>query len=188
MKLYIKNMVCDRCRMAVERVLHELNLQPLSVLLGEVDLGEQELDFTKLSQVKERIEGLGFELISSKKSRIIEKVKGLIIESIAQQNEHDKTKLSAYLSDKLHLDYNHLSQLFSSIEGLTIEKYFIHQRIEKAKELLVYDELSVTQIADRLGYSSVAHLCSQFKKTTGLTPSHFRELKDSKKRLPIDKL
>ena len=103
-------------------------------------------------------------------------------------NEHDKTKLSAYLSDKLHLDYNHLSQLFSSIEGLTIEQYFIHQRIEKAKELLVYDELSVTQIADRLGYSSVAHLCSQFKKTTGLTPSHFRELKDSKKRLPIDKL
>jgi AraC-like DNA-binding protein len=174
--------------MAISSVLKELNFQPLSVLLGEVDMGDEELDATSLQLIKEKIEALGFELINSKKHRLIEKIKTLIIEIINQQNEFDKIRLSDYLADRLHLDYNHLSQLFSQVEGITIEHYLINQRLEKVKELLVYDELTLTEISIHLGYSSVAHLSNQFKKITGLTPSHFRKLKDAKKRLSLDKL
>jgi AraC-like DNA-binding protein len=188
MKLYIKNMVCDRCKRAVSNILAELDFQPLSVLLGEVDMTEEDLDAARLHLIKERLEALGFELINSRKHRIIEKIKNLIIEIISKQNELDKIRLSDYLADRLHLDYNHLSQLFSQFEGVTIEHYFINQRIEKVKELLVYDELTLTEISIQLGYSSVAHLSNQFKKITGLTPSHFRKLKDAKKRLSLDKL
>ena len=130
---------------------------------------------------------LGFELIDDKKSRIIEKIKNIIIELVHHQNNDAKTNLSDVLSSQLHHDYNYLSNLFSEIEGTTIEKYFIAQKIEKVKELLVYDELSLSEIAFRLNYSSVAYLSNQFKKVTGLTPSYYKQIRDDKRK-PLDKV
>ena len=191
MKLYIRNMVCDRCRMVVSSVLQELKLQPLTIALGEVDFGDnygEKLDPGIYALLENKLETCGFELISNKKQRLIEKIKSLCIEYVQQIDVTSRTKLSSHLGEKLHHDYKYLSQLFSSVEGVTIEQYFISQRIEKVKELLVYDELSLSEIAYQLGYSSVAHLSAQFKKVTDLTPSHFRSLKDAKKRNSLDKL
>ena len=130
---------------------------------------------------------LGFELIDDKKSRIIEKIKNIIIELVHHQDNDTKNNLSDVLISKLHHDYNYLSNLFSEIEGTTIEKYFIAQKIEKVKELLVYDELSLSEIAFRLNYSSVAYLSNQFKKVTGLTPSHFKQIREDKRK-SLDKV
>jgi AraC-like DNA-binding protein len=188
MKLYIKNMVCDRCKLAVGNVLDEMDLQPASVQLGEVDLGEETLDDQGLEDFRRRIEALGFELINDRKSRLIESIKKHIIALVRERDELERVKLSDYLAEQLHHDYTYLSNLFSAVEGVTIEQYFIHQKIERAKELLVYDELSLTEIAYRLGYSSLAHLSRQFKKVTGMTPSHFRQLRDARQRQSLDKL
>ena len=185
-KLYIKNMVCDRCKMVVKSELEKLGLKALNVDLGEVRL-DKPLDEQQKSTIKNRLAPLGFELIDDKKSRLIEQIKTLIIELVHYNNSDLKTNLSDYLSDKLHHDYNYISNLFSEIEGTTIEKYFIAQKIEKVKELLVYDELSLNEIAFRLNYSSTAHLSNQFKKVTGLTPSHFKQIKTSKRK-PLDKV
>ena len=137
--------------------------------------------------LSEALVRLGFQIIDDKKSRIIEKIKNIIIELVHHQDNDTKTNLSEVLSNKLHHDYNHLSNLFSEIEGTTIEKYLIAQKIEKVKELLVYDELSLSEIAFRLNYSSVAYLSNQFKKVTGLTPSHFKQIKVDKRK-PVDSL
>jgi AraC-like DNA-binding protein len=188
MKLLIKNMVCDRCKMAIEAVLAELDLVPASVQLGEVDLGELTLETEQLELFREKIEALGFELINDRKSRQIEAIKKAVIELVQQPEAPEKLKLSAYLSARLHHDYSHLSNLFSTVEGVTIEQYFINQKIEKTRELLVYDELTLTEIADRLGYSSVAHLSRQFKKITGMTPSQFKQLRDGRQRRSLDKV
>ena len=188
MKLYIKNMVCDRCKLAVNNVLDDMALQPVSVQLGEVDLGDHELLDAQLEDFRGRIEALGFELINDRKSRLIESIKKHIIALVRERDELEKVKLSDYLGEELHHDYTYLSNLFSAVEGVTIEQYFIHQKIERAKELLVYDELSLTEIAYRLGYSSLAHLSRQFKKVTGMTPSYFRQLRDARQRQPLDKL
>lgn len=188
MKLYIKNMVCDRCKMAVEQELNRLGLQPLRVDLGEVDLGKQAPEQETLNTLGERLQALGFELIDDKKSQLIERIKTIIIEQIHYSREPSKLKLSIFLAEELGYDYNYLSNLFSSIEGITIEQYYIQQKIEKVKELLVYDELSLSEIAWQLGYSSAAYLSNQFKKVTGLSPSHFRQLKDAKQRKSLDKL
>jgi AraC-like DNA-binding protein len=188
MKLYIKNMVCDRCKLAVKNVLDDMALQPESIQLGEVDLGKHELDDTQLDAFRQRIEALGFELINDRKSRLIESIKKHIIALVRERDELEKVKLSDYLSEHLHHDYTYLSNLFSAVEGVTIEQYFIHQKIERAKELLVYDELTLTEIAFRLGYSSLAHLSRQFKKVTGLTPTHFKQLRDTRQRQPLDKI
>jgi len=188
MKLYIKNMVCDRCKLAVNKVLDDMALQPVSVQLGEVDLGDHELQDVQLEDFRGRIEALGFELINDRKSRLIESIKKHIIALVRERDELEKVKLSEYLGEELHHDYTYLSNLFSAVEGVTIEQYFIHQKIERAKELLVYDELSLTEIAYRLGYSSLAHLSRQFKKVTGMTPSYFRQLRDARQRQPLDKL
>ena len=188
MKVLIKNMVCDRCKYVIQTVLEEMELRPVSVNLGEVDFGSAVLDVEQLERFRKKIEPLGFELINDKKSRLIESVKKYVIAFVQLQDRPEKTKISDYLRDHLHRDYTYLSSLFSAVEGVTIEQYFINQKIEKTKEFLVYDELTLTEIAFRLGYSSVAHLSRQFKKVTGLTPSHFKRLKDSKQRKSIDKV
>lgn len=187
MKIYIKNMVCDRCIYVIGNVLDETELQPVSIGLGEVDFGENPPGQERLRAFSEKIEPLGFEIISDKKSRLIEKIKNVVIERVQHQDFDEKIKLSELLSKQLFHDYTYLSNLFSSVEGVTIEQYLIQQKIEKAKELLIYDELSLTEIAWRLGYSSVSHLSNQFRKVTGQTPSKFRSLRDMQQRKPIDK-
>jgi len=188
MKILIKNMVCDRCKMVIENVLDELNLKPQTVYLGEVDFGDDTIDADTLEKFQQKIVPLGFELINDKKTRLIENIKKQVIALAQQAPAAEKVKLSEYLSTKLFHDYTHLSNLFSTVEGVTIEQYFINQKIEKTRELLVYDELSLTQIADRLGYSSVAHLSRQFKKVTGMTPSQFKQLRGSNARQSLDKV
>lgn len=191
MKLFIKNMVCARCTQAVEHELKQLNLVATKVSLGEVEFTNSVLTDEQLNAFCQNIEKLGFEIINDKKARLIENTKKHVIALIQSENESldvQKIKLSDYLQDHLFKDYGYLSHLFSSVEGVTIEQYFINQKIEKTKELLVYDELTLTEIAYRLGYSSVAHLSRQFKKVTGLTPSNFKTLRDPASRTPIDKV
>ena len=184
--LFIKNMVCNRCIMVVQNELDKLRLDVKNIKLGEVTLGKELTDEQK-KNFEEVLTSLGFELIDDKKSRIIEKIKNIIIELVHHQDNDTKNNLSDVLSSKLHHDYNYLSNLFSEIENTTIEKYFIAQKIEKVKELLVYDELSLSEIAFRLNYSSVAYLSNQFKKVTGLTPSHFKQIREDKRK-PLDEV
>jgi len=186
MKLYIRNMVCNRCIMVVQSELEKLGYQPLRVTLGEVTL-EHELSDNDKKQLDERLHVLGFAIIDDKKSQLIEKIKNLIIELVHQQNNHLKTNLSDWLISHLHHDYTYMTNLFSEVEGSTIEKYYIAQKIEKVKELLVYDELTLSEIAFQMNYSSVAHLSSQFKKVTGLTPSHFKKIREEKRK-PLDEV
>lgn len=181
MKLYIKNMVCSRCKMVVKEVMEKQGLHPVSVELGEAELSE-ELTKDQSEQLYHSLKALGFEIIDDKKARTVEKIKNAIVTLVHHSDQHLQINLSEFIAAKLHQDYNYLSNLFSEVEGTTIEKYFITQRIEKVKELLVYNELSLSEIADQLGYSSVAYLSNQFKKITGLTPSHFKQLKENKRR------
>lgn len=169
-------MVCNRCKWVVKTELEKLGHQVTVESLGEAVLKE-EPDAAQLAAIQTKLEEFGFELISDRSSVLIEQVKTLIIELVKKPQVLENQNLSQYLSQQVYKDYTSLSKLFSEVTGITIEQYFILQKIEKAKELLVYDELSLTQIADELGYSSVAHLSSQFKKVTGLTPSHFKNLK-----------
>lgn len=189
LKLFIKNMVCNRCKMAVESRLEALGLHPTSVELGEVYIAEESLTTAQEAQLKTELEQLGFELIDDRKSRMIEKIKGIIINMVHHQDldEQPKLKLSEVIAAALHYDYPYLSKLFSEVEGITIEQYLINQKIEKVKELLVYDELNLSGIAFRMGYSSVAHLSAQFKKITGLPPSHFRHI-GQQHRKPLDEV
>ena len=186
MTLYIKNMVCNRCITAVRQEVEKIGLDIEEINLGEVHLSEA-LGSEKLKQLSNTLESLGFELIDDKKSRLIEKIKNIVIDQVHHINGESKFNLSEILSSKLHHDYNYLSNLFSEVEGITIEKYYIAQRIEKVKELLVYDELSLSEIAYQLNYSSVAYLSNQFKKVTGLSPSHFKKVK-AEKRKPLDEV
>jgi len=183
-KIYIKNMVCNRCKMAVEKELDQLGVHALSVELGEVTL-DTALSPQKRSDLEKQLQHLGFELIDDKKSRLIENIKKHIIELVHHHNSDLKVNLSDYLGEKLGNDYKYLSNLFSEVEGITVEKYFIAQKIEKVKELLVYDEMTLSEIASQLNYSSVAHLSNQFKKVTGFTPSHFKNIKEDKRK-PLD--
>jgi AraC-like DNA-binding protein len=180
-KIYIKNMVCDRCKKTVTKILYDLGLEHKPVLLGEVLLLKP-LDPLLKKELDARLGSDGFELIDNRKSRIIEQLKKTLIELIQKEYPDKRINLSNYLSKHLNLDYSYLSNLFSSVEGKTIEQYFIQQKIEKVKEFLVYDELTLSEIAYRLGYSSVAHLSNQFKKVTGLTPSHFKSIGASKRQ------
>lgn len=184
--IFIKNMVCDRCIMVVQNELEKLGLDAKNIKLGEVILSKEITSLEK-ENLSKTLEPLGFEVIDDKKGRIIEKIKNIIIDLVHHQDSDVKTNLSDVLSDKLHHDYNYLSNLFSEVEGTTIEKYFIAQKVEKVKELLVYDELSLSEIANHLNYSSVAYLSNQFKKVTGLTPSHFKQIKEDKRK-PLDKV
>lgn len=179
-------MVCNRCIMVVQNEFDKLELKITHITLGEVTL-EKELDNDKKNQIQSVLDLLGFELIDDKKSRLIEKVKTTIIDLVHNQDNEAKENLSNLLSKELGHEYNYISNLFSEVEGTTIEKYFIAQKIEKVKELLVYDELSLSEIAFRLNYSSVGYLSNQFKKVTGLTPSHFKQIK-ADKRKPLDQI
>lgn len=175
-------MVCNRCILAVEALLKKLGIRYNAVRLGEVELPEKP-DAERERQLKEKLEGLGFELLDDGRNKLIEKIKTLIIEQVHYEAGDQRSNFSSLLSSSLHKDYSYLSNLFSEVEGITIEKYMINQKIERVKELLVYDELSLGEIAYRLGYSSVAHLSNQFKKVTGLTPSHFKKAGGPRKAL-----
>jgi AraC-like DNA-binding protein len=186
MKLYIKNMVCGRCEMAVKSALEKMQIPVLSIQLGEVEL------FRPIEEIEKQIlaknlNALGFELLDDKISKTIERIKNLIIDLVHYQNEKLKMNLSTYLAEDLMQDYSTLSNLFSETEGSTIEHYFIAQKIEKAKELLMYNELTLSEIAIQLNYSDVSHLSKQFKKVTGFTPTHFKKLKEVKRK-QIDNL
>lgn len=174
-------MVCSRCKMVVKAEIEKAGFQPVSVELGEIEL-KGELTKPQLLQLNASLKALGFEMIDNKKSQTIEKIKNLIVTLVHHSNHDIKTNLSSFITSQIHQDYNYLSNLFSEVEGTTIEKYFIAQRIEKVKELIVYDELSLSEIADQLGYSSVAYLSNQFKKVTGFTPSYFKSLKEYKRK------
>lgn len=174
-------MVCNRCILVVKSELEKFGLHPFSVELGEAKI-DREISSEEKKLLNQRFEQLGFEIIEDKKSRLIENIKKEILIAIHSPDEPISSKFSEYISRKLHQDYSYLSNLFSEVEGITIEKYFIAQKIERVKELLVYDEFSLSQIADQLHYSSVSHLSRQFKKVTGLTPTHFKQIKESKRK------
>lgn len=180
-KLYIKNMVCNRCIMVVENELRKLAISPLSVELGVVTLGENATADLK-EKVRHTLEPLGFELIDDRRARLVEQVKNLIIELVHYSDNQLKTNLSDFITDQTHHDYSALSKLFSEVTDTTIEKYYIAQKIERVKELLVYDELTLNEIADQLNYSSVSHLSTQFKSVTGMTPTYYKKIKNPNRK------
>lgn len=181
-------MVCNRCIMVVEQALGKLGLEAEHINLGEVVL-KKEPNQQQLEQLDQSLLQLGFERIDNRKSRLVEAIKNQVIHGIHySKGTARKHNWSDILADELHQDYNYLSSLFSSEEGITLERYIIRQKIERAKELLSYDELTLSEIADQLGYSSVAHLSAQFKKTVGLTPSVFKRQQIENIRKPLDKI
>ena len=186
MKLYIKNMVCGRCEVAVKSELEKMELPVISIKLGEIALSRLLLQ-DETEKLANNLKNLGFELLEDEISKTIEQIKNLVIDLVHYRNEKIKVNLSTYLSEDLRQDYSALSKLFSEREGITIEHYFIAQKIEKAKELLVYDELTLSEIAIQLNYSNVAHLSNQFKKVTGFTPTHFKKLEENTRK-QIDSL
>ncbi|MDO6432510.1 AraC family transcriptional regulator [Flavitalea sp. BT771] len=186
MTLYIKNMVCPRCILAVEQTLAKLTDQPFKVSLGEVAL-EKALPEKDLQNFREGLQTLGFELLDDQRQKQIEKIKNLLVTLIQPGELEEHFSLSAYLGKALNKEYTNISRLFSEVEGMTIEQYFILLKMEKVKEWLAYDELTLSEIAWKLGYSSTAHLSAQFKKMTGLTPSHFKKTGNSR-RTPLDKI
>lgn len=187
MEIPIKNMVCDRCIRAVTGIFEEAGVTPKTVRLGMVEIGG-DLSAKQERQIRSALTQEGFEWLDNQKMQLVEKIRQQIIE-LVHYGELDEMKenLSGYLSSRLHKDYHYLSNVFSSIENTTIEQYFILQKIEKVKEWLVYDELTLNEMAFKLGYSSVAHLSGQFKKVTGFTPTQFKKLKDHH-RHPLDKI
>ena len=184
MKLFIKYMVSNRCKMVVKEILKELNLHFILLDLGEVEIME-DISLEQREYLKKELIESGLELMDDKKSILIEKIKNIIIQMIHYSEEDIKINFSDYLSEKLHHNYNYLANLFSDTQGTTIEHFIIYNKIERVKELMIYGELTITEIAYKMNYSSVAHLSSQFKKVTGLSPSHFKQLKD-KRRNPIE--
>lgn len=181
MKLYIKNMVCSRCKMVIKSELENLGLNPITIELGEVEIQERDIKVVK-NELLKRLHSMGFDLIDNKKSKTIEKIKNLIIDLIYYKNNDIKSNLSEYLSKNLLQDYNTLSNLFSEVENTTIEKFYINQKIERVKELLTYDELTLKEITYLMNYNSTAYLSNQFKKVTGFTPSYFKQLKNKKRK------
>ncbi|MFI5220079.1 MAG: helix-turn-helix domain-containing protein [Bacteroidia bacterium] len=176
MRLFIKNMVSIRCKMIVKAELDNMGLHHTIVELGEVEIKEQ-IPGKKFNALKAALLKSGLELMDDKKAMLIEKVKNVIVEMVHYTDELPKTNFSDYLSKKLDHDYTYLSNLFSEVKGITIEHFIISHKIERVKELLVYNELTLSEIAWKLHYSSVAHLSNQFKKVTGLTPSFFKKMK-----------
>jgi AraC-like DNA-binding protein len=176
MKLFIKYMVSIRCKMIVKTELDKLGLRYGTVDLGEVDIKETITDIQR-EHLKNALYKAGLELMDDKKAMLIERVKNCIVEMIHYSDELPKIKYSDHLAEMLHHDYTYLANVFSEAAGITIEQYIILHKIERVKELLLYDELNLTQISYKLNYSSVAHLSNQFKKVTGLTPSYFKQLK-----------
>lgn len=186
MQLFIKNMVCDRCILVVRQELDKMSLSADSILLGEVRLSKEPAG-GQLEQLKINLAAQGFEILDDSRKKLIEKIKNLVIGHVHHSASDEHQNFSDILSASLHKDYSYLSGFFSDVEGITIEKFIINQKIEKVKELIVYNEMNLSEIADQLGYSSVAYLSAQFKKVTGLTPSHFKKV-GRDKRTPLDKV
>ena len=184
--IYIKNMVCDRCKMAVDQVLQRMGLHTTKVDLGEAII-EVEPSTEQLAQLRTSLEKLGFELLDDHRQQTIERIKAALVKLVHYQDNQSARTLSNYLSTELRQDYSALSKLFSEVEGKTIERYYMELRIERVKELIRYDELTLTQIALRMNYSSVAYLSNQFKAITGMTPSEFKGLKQNLRK-PLDVL
>jgi AraC-like DNA-binding protein len=189
MKLYIKFMVSQRCKLLVISELEKLNLRWTTVDLGMVEL-PLDLTESEREELNKKLLRSGLELLDDKKSILIEKVKTLIIEMIhfVDNDETSKKNFSHLLTEKTGYDYTYVSNMFSTVKGTTIEQYIIFNRIERAKELILYDELNLSEIANKLNYRSVSHLSSQFKKITGLTPSYFKLLAENKKRIALEDL
>ncbi|MBP9076190.1 MAG: AraC family transcriptional regulator [Haliscomenobacter sp.] len=186
MKLFIKYMVSNRCKLAVKEVLKNLGVHFIIVDLGEVEIME-ELSQEQRAQLREGLLQTGLELMDDRKGILIERIKNAIVEMVHHSDDSPKTNFSDYLSDKLHYDYTYLANLFSEVQGATIGQFIIAHKIERIKELITYGELNISEIAWKMNYSSVAHLSNQFKKITGLTPTHFKQLKE-KRRSPIEKI
>ena len=179
-------MVSNRCKIAVKEELKKLKLHFIVVDLGEVEIMEN-ISTEQREQLKAALLDSGLELMDDKRSVLIEKIKNAIIEMVHHSEEAIKINFSTYLSEKLNYDYTYLANLFSEVQGTTIEQFTISHKIERIKELMIYGELNITEIAYKMNYSSVAHLSNQFKKMTGLSPSHFKILKD-KRRSPIEEI
>ena len=179
-------MVSARCKMVVKEELKKLGLHFIVVDLGEVEVMEN-LSLSEREQLKASLLESGLELMDDKRAVLIEKIKNAIVEMVHHSDELIKVNFSDYLSEKLNHDYTYLSNLFSEVQGTTIAQFIISHKIERIKELIIYDELNITEIANKMNYSSVAHLSNQFKKATGLTPSHFKQLKD-RRRNPIEEI
>jgi len=177
-------MVSNRCKMAVKEALKKLGLHFIVVDLGEVEIMEN-ISAEQREQMKMALLDSGLELMDDKRAILIERIKTTIIEMVHHSDEMIKTNFSDFLSEKLNHDYTYMANLFSEVQGTTIEHFIIAHKIERIKELIIYDELNITEIAWKMNYSSVAHLSNQFKKVTGLSPSHFKQLKD-KRRSPIE--
>ncbi|MHB8261338.1 MAG: helix-turn-helix domain-containing protein [Bacteroidia bacterium] len=173
--VFIKNMACNRCKLVVYQLFKDFDLPLLEVSLGEVLLA-RELTKSETILIKQRLEQFGFALIEDNRAKTIVKIKSLIFELLEADSFNLKLKLSVYLADKLRYEYHYLSNLFSEIEGTTIEKYFIQLRIEKVKEFIDYGELSLSEISYKFGYNSPAHLSNQFKQITGIKPTHYKAL------------
>ena len=179
-------MVSNRCKMAVKEELRKLGLHFIVVDLGEVEIMEN-ISAEQREQMRIALLTSGFELMDDKKAILIEKIKTIVIEMVHYSDEIIKMNFSDYLSEKLNHNYTYLANLFSEVQGMTIEHFIIAHKIERIKELIIYDELNITEISWKMNYSSVAHLSNQFKKVTGLTPSHFKQLKD-KRRSSIEEI
>ena len=184
--IHIKNMVCPRCIKAVSTILQKLDIPYTSIKLGEVELVSA-LDLKKKRSLSKQLQDAGFSLINDRKSQLIEQMKSLVVQKIHHTDEELDIKWPDFISDKLNLDYKYLSSLFSSVESITFEQYIINQKIERVKELIVYDELTLSEIAFQLHYSSVAYLSNQFKKVTGMTPSQFKK-SINKNRKSLDEI
>ncbi|MGZ4034268.1 MAG: helix-turn-helix domain-containing protein [Bacteroidia bacterium] len=184
MKLFIKYMVSNRCKMAVKEELKKMGLHFMVVELGEIDIMEDISD-SQREELRAALLVSGLELMDDKRSILIEKIKNVIIEMVHHSDEIIKTNFSDYLSEKLSHDYTYLANLFSEVQGTTIAQFLICHKVERIKELIIYDEMNISEIAWKMNYSSVAHLSNQFKKVTGLSPSHFKQLKD-KRRSPLE--
>ena len=186
LKLYIKYMVSNRCKITVKEELKKLGLHFIFVDLGEIEVMES-LSLAQREELKAVLLNVGLELMDDKRSMLIEKIKTVIIDMVHHSEEVIKINFSNYLSEKLNHDYTYLANLFSEIQGTTIEQFIISHKIERIKELIIYGELNITEIAWKMNYSSVAHLSNQFKKVTGLSPTHFKSLKE-KKRNPLEEI
>ena len=173
-------MVCIRCQMVVKSELEKLGLEYTAVKIGEANINGQVSDEV-LEQLDKALRKTGLQLMDNKKSILVETIKSAIIDLVHYTDDQIKVNLSDYLSEKLNHDYTYLANLFSEVKGVTIEQFYLNHKIEKVKELIVYDELNLTEIAYKMHYSSVAHLSNQFKKITGLTPSHFKVLKNKRR-------
>lgn len=182
--LLVKNMVCDRCQQVVQPALERLGVTVKSIKLGEVEIAEEDVDTAAIAQV---LEDKGFELVDNEQDWLIEKIKSTVIQFVQKPDAAAHLTFSHYLQETLDTDYRSLSTLFSRTEGATIERYLILQRVEKVKELLTYNELTIGQIADQMNYRSSAHLSAQFKKVTGMPPSQFKKQKKNQRK-PLDKV